>query len=276
MIKFKKLILSLLSLSVIAFSGISVVNAEDASVPNSPDSYISDKNLSIEDVVPKDMDYDLLSDNEIEKDPKAKKIKMELQENAEKNGLVVESIKIYKLTQKKGTKIESSDCTTENVEIAAGCSYGSPEYTATSTSYRPYTYNSATIRQYLETWWEIFNPPSGHVGNYYRLDSMETWWSRTSTSFTVKNANLYVDVAALGWCGSVVSKTIPNGDPWENPGWETTYDSYSWIWNTSSLGLEPVSVSELNYIQAVVKADIYYNGALKVSKHTTAMEPEGL
>lgn len=280
----KKLMSVLTSLCLCLIVFVNVVHAKDHSSPNSADSYITDKHLTIEDVIPENMDYELLSDQDLKKNSKAQKIAEDiktktLEVNDEEN-VVFESIQIYKLKPKKTASIseKDQDCTTESIELLASCNYSSAlEYIAVAELFTPYKVGDSTLRQHLKAWWNVYNPPSGRVGNFYKSSSMEVWWTRDSSSFTVKNAEMFVDIQATSWCGGTISKTYPNdGNPWTSPGWETSTRSYKWIWNSSTLDVSPVNSTGTTWVQAYVRADIYHNGALVKSRLMTKTEPGGL
>ncbi|WP_047154909.1 hypothetical protein [Aneurinibacillus tyrosinisolvens] len=241
-----------------------------------PNASIIDGHLDINKILQsKKVKFKKLSQSEIQKDKKAKSVYDELKAGMEKNGLTVESIEIYMVDRPASQEaVEQVICSPDQVTTMASCDYsGAYASYASASGYKGA--DNGGMQQHVTSYWEIFDPPSGHVGNYYKADYMETWWERTSTAYTVKNARTYLDVRALGWCGSVVSGTY-TGNSAGTPQWKDNYTSYGWIYNWSNNGLAPVTHSSSNYIQVVAKSDIYKNGTKIFTDLTTQQSPAGL
>ncbi|MED1876213.1 hypothetical protein [Brevibacillus borstelensis] len=274
----RKLISIITSLCLCLIVSANVIQAEEDPFPNDSNNYVTNKRLTIEDVIPDGMEYELLDKHDLKKDSKAKQIMNEIEGNiGNEDGTVLESIEIYKLKPKKDASVNENEkgCTADT-ELMASCDYQSAHlYTANATVYTPYKVGSSTLRQYLKSWWDVYEPPSNRVGNFYVSDAMEVWWTRDSSKFTVKNAKMYVDVQGTSWCGGTISRNYPNSDnPWDSPGWETSTTSYSWIWNSSIINVPPVNSTGTTWIQAYVKADIYYDGSFQKTINTRT-EPTG-
>jgi len=264
--KLTVLVLSLILIFTITSNSSAEKSTSKLPTIDNPNIEIREKGLTIEEIIPEDFNYKALTHKEIMSNEKTRKIYDDLLRNADKYN-VAEDVEIYQISPKSK----------KTVSISSSCDYGFYKYIATSSSYAPYSYNNNVIRSYMKTWWQVYDPPPGHVGNYYKADYVESWWWRTTDEFTVKNANFYLDVQALCWCNYVLSDQI-NDFIIDVVPWKNYTDSYTFVWNVTSWYNEPpvTTSSDLNFIQTATWSDIYYNGILKKSPLKVHHEPNGL
>lgn len=230
---------------------------------------------TIEDIVPEGYDYVQLTDEEIQKNEETKKTYDELKK-LENKKTKVEKIEIFRIFPKDGSKQTSPlyDSAGE-FSTAATCDYGSGyDHTAHVTTSSQY--DNYSVRQYLDAYMNVYNAPPGNVGSLYKSTSLTTWWTRSSTAYTVKNARIILDVFGTNYCGNSVDiNTGAPSNPW-TPTWKDNSTSNSWTWATSTVSVEPVYINSPSYIQQVVLSDIYKNGSKVKTDQRTTIDPSGI
>lgn len=259
----KKTLFSLAASMVLSTSLVVPVLAYEEPIDTYSTQYLQEQAVVKEILSEKGVE---LTKEEILEDENAKKVYDTFKSKMEQAGLIVTGIKIFKINQEKVRSQSLALGTTSS------CSYsGSYAYRATTEGYAPY--DNGALKQHTKVDWQVFNPPSGKVGLFYKAASANVWWTRTSTAYNVRNASVILDVQAMSWCGNVKSGTYTKASNL-NPTWSgnTSEHFYPNI-SINDTDFPPVTTSSLNYIQVVTKGDVYKNGTLVKSGLSTQVNP---